>query len=558
MKLNPSEKNALEATNMLLYLSKVRVTARSLRNAMWQHPDFPSLSALSDVLTDFNVPNMATRLTPDRLPEIPLPAMAHLQVDGGVFVPVRKIGSTVEWLHTQRGWQSDSYNDFVHKWTGVALLIEPTETSGEREYAQNRRREWIDSLRIPFIVSAILLCLGVVLWSLLQKKTFASNLSYYGLLATKLVGAIVSGMLVWYGIDSQNSFLQKVCQINRRSNCQTILQSPVAKVTEWLSWSEVGLFYFAGSLLALALSMWTGNNTQLTTLHTSLFTLTFLSLPYTFWSVYYQWRVAREWCVLCLTVQVLLWVELGIGITAFSINDFSDEGRPLLTYDFSPDSLLYLGGTFAIVPMLWTLVKGHLQKSIRYDSLFREFQKLKFDPDYLQGLMSKQQILPPIFEGMKVIRLGNPNAENSLIMVISPTCATCRHNHLEIKKLLETNEALQVQIILAAGFSDEDIASKVARQVLSLPTDQMGAALHRWFETNGKHYNEWSSKVRGDYRSDSGKNQLHLHVRWLELAGVMTAPTTFLNAVELPKFYQVRELPKLCTYYSTIGIGQFK
>ncbi|RDB03972.1 cysteine peptidase family C39 domain-containing protein [Runella aurantiaca] len=197
MKLNPSEKNAFEATNMLLYLSKVRVTARSLRNALWQHPDFPSLSALSDVLTDFNVPNMATRLTPDRLPEIPLPALAQLQVDSGVFVPVRKVGSTVEWLHSQRGWQTDSYNDFVHKWTGVALLIAPDATSGEREYTKNRRREWIGSLRIPFIMSAILVCLGVVLWSLLQKFPFTSHLSYYGLLATKLAGTIVSGC--WFG-----------------------------------------------------------------------------------------------------------------------------------------------------------------------------------------------------------------------------------------------------------------------------------------------------------------------------------------------------------------------
>lgn len=558
MKLNPTEKNAFEATNMLLYLSKVRVTARSLRNALWQHPDFPSLSALSDVLTDFNVPNMATRLAPDRLSEIPLPALAHLQIDGGIFAPVRKVGSTIEWLHTQRGWQTDTYNDFVHIWTGVALLAEPNDTSGEQDYVNNRRREIVASLRIPFIVSAILLCLGVVLWNLLQKFPLDSNLSYYGLLATKLLGTIVSGMLVWYGIDSQNSFLQKVCQINRHSNCQNILQSPAAKITEWLSWSEVGLFYFAGSLIALAIGMWIGNNTYLTTFHTTLFTLTFLSLPYTVWSIYYQWRVAREWCVLCLTVQVLLWVEFGLGITTLNITNISNVGNSLLAYDFSPASVLYLLGIFAVVPALWALFKGHLQKSARYDSLFREFQKMKFDSDYLSGLMSKQQILPPIFEGMKVITLGNPETENILIMVISPTCATCRYNHLEIKKLLDSNDSLQVQIILAAGFSDGDIASKVARQVLSLPTNYMGKALHQWFETNEKHYDEWSKHTKGDYRNEVAIQQLQLHVRWLELAGVMTAPTTFLNAVELPKFYQVRELPKLCTYYSTIGIGQFK
>lgn len=556
MKLNPSEKNALEATNMLLYLSKVRVTARSLRNALWQHPDFPSLSALSDVLTDFNVPNMATRLTPDRLPEIPLPALAHLQVEGGIFVPVRKIGSTVEWLHTQRGWQNDTYNDFVHKWTGVALLAEPNDTSGEREYAQNRRRELIDSLRIPFIVSAIVLCLGVVLWSLLQKFPFASHLPYYGLLATKLAGTIVSGMLVWYGIDSQNSFLQKVCQINRHSNCQNILQSPAAKLTEWLSWSEVGMFYFAGGLISLLNPTLTLPSREGILL--PLWGLGGFALPYTFWSIYYQWRVAREWCVLCLTVQVLLWVEFGLGITTLNITNISNVGNSLLAYDFSPTSVLYLLGTLAVVPALWALFKGHLQKSTRYDSLFREFQKLKFDPDYLQGLMSKQRVLPPIFEGMKVVTLGNPEAENTLIMVTSPTCAACRRNYSEVKKWLGTTDTVQIQIILAAGFSDDDVASKVARQILSLPTNQMGGALDHWFGTSERYYNEWSEQTNGDYRSEAAIQQLQLHIRWLELAGVMTAPTTFLNAVELPKFYQVRELPKLCTYYSNVGIGQFK
>ncbi len=556
MKLNPTEKNAFEATNMLLYLSKVRITARSLRNALWQHPDFPSLSALSDVLTDFNVPNMATRLTPDCLSEIPLPALTQLQVDGGVFVPVRKVGSTVEWLHTQRGWQSDNYNDFVHKWTGVALLIEPNATSGEREYAQSRRWELIASLRIPFIVSAIVLCLGVVLWNLIQKFPLNSHLPYYGLLATKLTGTIVSGMLVWYGIDSQNSFLQKVCQINRRSNCQNILQSPAAKLTEWLSWSEVGLFYFAGGLISLL-------NPALTFPYRDgillfLWGLGGFALPYTFWSIYYQWRIAREWCVLCFTVQVLLWLEFGLGIGTISVTDFSDEGKLVLMNNFSLISVLYLLGTFAIVPTFWALFKGHLQKSNRYDSLFREFQKLKFSPEYIQGLFRNQRLLPPIFEGMEVIQLGNPNAENTLIMVTNPTCAACRRNHSELKKLLEINDIVQVKIILAAGFSDDDIASKVVRQILSLPTYQMEEALREWFETNERYYNEWSRQTKGDYGKAAAIQQLQLHIRWLELAGVMTAPTTFLNAVELPKFYQVQEIPKLCTYYSTIGIGQFR
>ncbi|MDR3220154.1 MAG: vitamin K epoxide reductase family protein, partial [Dysgonamonadaceae bacterium] len=42
-----------------------------------------------------------------------------------------------------------------------------------------------------------------------------------------------------------------------------------------------------------------------------------LALPYSFWSVWYQKFKAKQWCVLCLIVQVLLWlifaVNLGFG-----------------------------------------------------------------------------------------------------------------------------------------------------------------------------------------------------------------------------------------------------
>ena len=101
-------KNALDATKALLDFSKVPATKLGLREALWQHPDFPSLNALSDVLNDFQVPNLSTRLTPDRLHEIPLPALTYLNIDGGMFAPIRNVNGSVEWLHTQRGWQKES------------------------------------------------------------------------------------------------------------------------------------------------------------------------------------------------------------------------------------------------------------------------------------------------------------------------------------------------------------------------------------------------------------------------------------------------------------------
>jgi uncharacterized membrane protein len=258
-------------------------------------------------LTDWGVPNLATRISPDQLFDIPLPALAYLQVDGGVFAPVRQIGTTIELLHTQRGWQKDSFNEFVQKWNGVMLLIEPQSTSGERDYTLNRQKEQLENLRIPFIIGALGICMGLLVYQLMQQYNFATNWHYYALLLTKTIGTTLGAMLVWYSIDSQNTFLQSVYKINNSTNCNNILNSPAAKLTNWLSWGEVGLFYFGGGLIYLITPFLDPSPTLGKGIILSI--LGVLALPYTFWSVWYQWRVAREWCVLCLTVQALIWVE---------------------------------------------------------------------------------------------------------------------------------------------------------------------------------------------------------------------------------------------------------
>src|SRR6202000_2271777 len=79
-----------------------------------------------------------------------------------------------------------------------------------------------------------------------------------------------------------------------------VLQSKASHIGG-ISWSAIGFTYFTGSLLfqlfagminpvALSLLAW----------------INLAALPYVLFSVFYQWRVARQWCVLCLSVQVLL------------------------------------------------------------------------------------------------------------------------------------------------------------------------------------------------------------------------------------------------------------
>ena len=543
MNLQPNERNAVDALHVLLQTCGVRITRPVLRQALWQHPDFPSMAGLSGVLEEFRVPNLAARLTPERLEEVPLPALAYLPAEGGLYAPVRRISAhTVEWLHTRTGWQTDSRADFLRRWDGVMLLIEPNEQSGDVAFEQNRKREFVNSLRAPFIAVSLLACLGLVLWRASGAVLPGEQPWFYGLVLAKLLGAVVSGALVWYGIDDQNEFLKKVCQLNRRTNCQNILNTSAARLTSWLSWADVGALYFTGSLLALLFY-------PLTTdagLPTILFALTCLALPYTVWSVYYQAFVAREWCILCLTVQGLLWAECWINIGLRNGWNGPDT-----------DSFLIVGGCFLLPAALWTVLKPNLQKANQLAPLYREFQRVKFSPEYVQALLSRQQYIPPIFEVMNVVRLGNGQSDTKLILVSNPTCSSCKDTHLGLVTLLENGFDADVCIILAAALAEDDVAGKVARQVLSLPAEQMADALQQWHQMGESHFDRWSQQTGGSHTDKAAQHQQMLHLRWLELAGVTSAPATFLNGAELPKIYQISELPKLCSLLSKHGIGQF-
>jgi uncharacterized membrane protein len=111
--------------------------------------------------------------------------------------------------------------------------------------------------------------------------------------------------------DSNNPLVQVVCQTTAENDCNALLSSKAAKAfgIEWLSWSEVGFIYFAGTWLLVLFGA------RSSFIVTALFVINILSLPYTVYSIYYQARVAKQWCILCCTVQGVLWLEFITLIT---------------------------------------------------------------------------------------------------------------------------------------------------------------------------------------------------------------------------------------------------
>ena len=142
---------------------------------------------------------------------------------------------------------------------------------------------------------------SLLIWNALS-FTLLDSLLFFGQVISLLLGLSVAILIILQSIDQRNPLVQQLCGGGTKTDCNHILSSKAAKINSWLGWADVGLFYYAGSFLLL---MSSHSTTAIITL--CLFNV--ISLPFTFYSVYYQWKVAKSWCRLCLYVQALLWVQ---------------------------------------------------------------------------------------------------------------------------------------------------------------------------------------------------------------------------------------------------------
>ena len=220
-----------------------------------------------------------------------------------------------------------------------------------------------------------------------------------------LRGVIVTALLLWYEIDKNNPLLQKVCTGITKGNCNAILTSKKSKVFSWLSWSEIGFFYFTGGLLLL---LFGGDNINNAIAILSL--LNVLALPYILFSVYYQWQIAKQWCVLCLAVQTLLLLG-GINILT---NNF------LTTFNKVSGSFIVTAAFIYLLPvLLWYAVKPSILRLQEAKNTKRQHLRIKFNSEIFETLLKKQKEIAISTDGLG-IDIGNPQATNTLIKVCNP------------------------------------------------------------------------------------------------------------------------------------------
>ena len=535
----------------LLDALNIKFTQSHLKKELLEHPNYPSLISIADVIDlSYGIASASLKIKTYELlnlQHIACPYIVYIKSETAkqdVFGVVTKSSATAVELYDPSKKRKEilSSEQFDGIYNGIVLLAEAGSRKEEEGYTKNLAEERQKKRLILFSLSVIpvIVILSCIAFIITQSAPLNSIYTLLFTLIT-LAGSFIGMLLLWYETDSYSPVLKQICNTGAKVSCGAVLNSKASKIFG-VSWSAVGFAYFTGGLLYLI-----SNQLSIQALILSSW-INVLALPYTAFSIYYQWRISKQWCRLCLIVQALLLLQFMIALAAgfHTMNSLNT---------ITPLSLLGLIGTFTFVLTGAIVLIPALQKAKENKEKTAELQRIKHSPKIFEGLLSKQKRLDHAAHELGII-LGNPSATYRVIKVCNPYCGPCAKAHPALEELLHNNDEVCLQIIFTATNNENDIKKKIVAHLLAIAAQKdeqrTRKALGDWYESTQKSYDAFAIRYPMKEELQEQEPEIERMRQWCDDTKIKFTPTFFISTnggdeneqqyFQLPDLYSVNEL----------------
>lgn len=494
------------------------VDYRELEFQLMSHPSYPSLHAITGVLDHFKVSNLAIELPTNEESFAQLPDSFLTRItnqDGVHFVFVKKNDVTCQVIFDKRKVQSFSVSDFISSWTGIVIIVEKNafEEPTKKPSAFNFNR------LIAYLSMAVLVMvpfwLGASVWEL-----------GYFLLA--ISGLAFSAMIVMQELGIQSVALDKFCGTeNSLTSCDQVLHSAGAKFFGRIKLSEIALIYFSGLTLSWLVFALTGSAYNL------LFWPSVLALPVTIYSIYYQLNKVKKWCMLCLSVVVVLWLQ---GVWAFLF------ATPLLSFFVDQDSMVSMVICFLFSAAFVQLILPKFKKEQELKKIKIEHIKFKRNYNLFSALIGQSRPIATAIDESEIV-LGSVDKMVPLevVIVTNPLCGHCKSAHELVAPLLER---FRDRVKLCIRFSvrvehPEDVSVRIAARLLEIyHTESEEMILEALHDAYGQvQIKDWLGKW-GEHHNSTYLETLKMESSWCGQNGINFTPEILVNGRSFPNDYE--------------------
>lgn len=515
------EKLHVNLLKLLLKKSDIKVDEGEFEFQLLSHPSYPSLHSITGVLDHFNIKNYALEIPNSfeaiaLLPNQFLALVKTKEYDGFVLACKQKFGFELFFDNNKK--QFMLFNNFLDIWTGVIVILED-EAQGIKQDVKTGRLSNV----VFYIMPIALLALFI------YNKPNPFQIAHFLL---SLVGVIICVLIVQHELGLQSMILDKFCSQEKKSiNCDAVLNSKGATLFKAFKFSDVGIIYFAGILLAWILI------TVSRTTFNPIVLITGLAIPFTLFSIFYQYKVVKKWCLLCLSVVSILWLQasslflLDIDRTALSI---------------SLESLTLTAFSFFAVFALWQFISPRLKKEQELRALKIEHFKFKKNYNIFKSLTSRREKIDTRIDNAQEIVLGNTsvNSPIEIVIITNPLCGFCKEAHQLVEKLLLRAD-YNIRIIIRFNVSSDynSIDTKIAIKLIEIynkePEQKSLEALHDIY--SGYQPSDWLKKWGEPLEPKNTYTTIRAK-EWCKRNSINFTPEILVNGRPFPNEYNRTDL----------------
>lgn len=500
----------------LLHGIQIKCSDAYISNLVKKHPDYPALSCITDTLDHLKIENAAALVTAEEIRDIPFPFLAHLDTGGGAFVIMNDIR------------QFDDF--FFSQWSGVIVVAENPGNWAHPGNTQALAGERKDLHR--FVIASILL-FALLLPGLLVNTIPAAW--YLSLIS--VTGLLVSAVIVMQDIGIGNGLAQRLCGTG--NDCRSVIR--------WgnktgFSWSDMAISWFAFLYLVLLSSVFNGSLVN-ELAYISWFAAAGLAVVPV--SIYYQWRVIRKWCRLCLVTAALLLLQF------FVVLPFLSFHIPHLSSVIITQNAAWL----VLVIMAWLPVKKLLRQEQQLSKRSLELERMKSNPVVFRSLL-KQQQQTDMAQWEHELQIGCATAPLQIVVACGAYCDPCAKTHEVLHDIaIHFGDKIGICIRFNADVADpSDLRTQMLRHTLRYIAENssnMNAyekaeltrrVLQQWFST--MDMNSFTMQFPVRYSIDTGTT-IAKHQEWFARNHIAGTPTLFMNGYALPTSYTIKELSPL-------------
>jgi protein-disulfide isomerase len=491
---------------------KIPASKTYIRQQLLSHPDYPSLLSITDTLNDLGIENTALQIEREKIQEMPLPFLAHLNNSEYVIVE--------NCINPEK-----QFAKFFDRWGGIVVAAEKPDN-----WQHKQNSEWLLREKKQFNQVAVLIL--VLITFIITAGAMAYSWMYAGLILLTIAGAFVSWMIVNKELGIENKIADQVC--GKDANCNSVIHSKQAKLPFGIGWSDAGIIYFSFLLLILLISSFTGAGPDVL-----ISVMATCSMPVTLLSIYYQWRVEKKWCRLFLMTVALLWAQFLVLLPVTLRQAQGDFSGLTINNALLTSFLLF------ITTAAWFRVKPILKENKKLEAEYFKGKRFKNNPDVFKALLEKQKRITTNPDGLGIL-LGDLAAPNKIIKVCNPYCGPCAKAHPEVEELLVNNRNIKVQMLFNAADDEKDIRAKPVKHLLALHDkgDQqlMQQALDDWYMADKKDYDAFAAKYILNGELEAQGEKLRTMKEWCDEVKIEFTPTFFINGYQLPKQYKIEDV----------------